>query len=134
MLSMERRHDPLPVEGLIATSWAKLDDRFWMHPKIVMAGNESAGIFCRCLSYCGAYLTDGLIPEPVALSIAGSKKALDGVVNAGLLDRLESGGIYVRDYAHYNPLRAEVDDKREKRREAGRRGGLARANGSRNGA
>jgi hypothetical protein len=115
-------------------SWSKLDDGFWMHPKIVRAGNEQAGIFCRCLSYCGAYLTDGLIPEPVAVSIAGSKKALEATISLGLLDRLESGSVLVRDYAHYNPLRDEVETQREKRRDAGRRGGIAsgqaRANGS----
>lgn len=107
-------------------TWAKLDDGFWMHPKVVHAGNEAAGIFARCLSYCGAYLTDGLIPESVALSIAGDKQTLQQVLNAGLLEQLESGGLYVRDYADYNPLRAEVDDIREKRRIAGQKGGLAR--------
>jgi hypothetical protein len=109
-------------------SWAKLDDGFWMHPKVVRAGNEGAGIFCRCLSYCGAYLTDGLIPEPVALSIAGSKTKLEAVIDAGLLERvstLEGAGVWIRDYADFNPLRAEVDAKREQRREAGRRGGVA---------
>lgn len=39
--------------------WTKLDDGFWMHPKILLAGNEAVGIFARCISYCGAYLTDG---------------------------------------------------------------------------
>ena len=104
-------------------SWAKLDDGFWMHPKVVMAGNEAAGIFCRCLSYCGKYLTDGRVPAEVALSIAGSKKALEHVVAIGFLQRLPSGDLYVQDYAHYNPLRDEVEAKREARREAGRQGG-----------
>lgn len=108
-------------------SWAKLDDRFWMHPKIVHAGNESAGVFCRCLSYCGAYLTDGRVPATVALSIAGGKRTLDAVVAAELLEQLPSGDFYVRDYSHYNPLRDVVEAKREARKEAGRRGGLATA-------
>lgn len=98
-------------------SWAKLDDGFWMHPKTVRAGNENAGIFCRCLSYCGAYLTDGLVPEPVALSIAGSKKALESVIAAGLLERLETGSVVIRDYADYNPLRDQVETEREQRKE-----------------
>jgi len=112
-------------------SWSKLDDGFWMHPKIVRAGNEQVGIFCRCLSYCGAYLTDGLVPEEVALSIAGSKRALEGCVNSGLFDRLESGSVHIRDYAHYNPLRDQVEAARQQRREAGRLGGLkTKRNGS----
>lgn len=112
-------------------SWAKLDDGFWMHPKVMMAGNESVGIFARCLSYCGAYLTDGRIPDGIATNIAGSTKKVDLVVDAGLLQRLPSGDLYIRDYAEYNPLRDEVEHKREQRREAGRRGGLAKANGNR---
>ena len=107
-------------------SWTKLDDGFWMHPKVMMAGNEAAGIFARCLSYCGNYLTDGLVPEPIALQIAGSKRALDNAVNTGLLERLETGSIFIRDYLHHNPTRDEVEAQRAKRSEAGRRGGRAR--------
>lgn len=113
-------------------SWAKLDDGFWMHPKIVRAGNESAGIFCRCLSYCGAYLTDGLIPEPVAMSIAGSKKALDHAIAAGLLERLDSGSVVVRDYADYNPLRGQIEAERAERKDRASRAARKRweANGT----
>lgn len=111
-------------------SWAKLDDRFWMHPKIVRAGNETAGIFCRCLSYSGAYLTDGLIPEPVAMSIAGTKRALEKTVTAGLLDRLESGGFFIRDYADYNPLRSQIEAEREERKERASRAARKRWNGA----
>lgn len=107
--------------------WAKLDDGFWMHPKVVMAGNEAAGVFCRCLSYCGAYLTDGRVPAQVGVSIAGSKRVLDKVVAAGLLERLpHTGDLYVRDYAHYNPLRDEVEAKRAEREEKARKAANAR--------
>jgi hypothetical protein len=108
--------------AVVSTSWAKLDDGFWMHPKVVMAGNESAGIFCRCLSYCGAYLTDGLIPEPVAVSIAGTKAKLESVINAGLLERVAlpdgttTGAVYIRDYSDYNPLRDQVEAEKEARK------------------
>ena len=107
-------------------SWTKLDDGFWMHPKVIRAGNEAVGVFARCLSYCGAYLTDGLVPAEVALTIAGSQDKLDAVASTGLLDKLPTGNYAIRDYAHYNPLRDEVEAKRQQRREAGRRGGLAR--------
>ena len=108
-------------------SWAKLDDGFWMHPKVVMAGNEAAGIFCRCLSYCGKYLTDGRVPAEVALSIAGSKKTLDRVVAVGLLQHLPHTGDYaVRDYADYNPLRDEVEARREERQTKAQKAAAAR--------
>lgn len=108
-------------------TWAKLDDGFWMHPKVVVAGNEAAGIFCRCLSYCGAYLTDGRVPAPVALAIAGTQKKLTAVVEVGLLDHLPAtGDYYISDYAHYNPLRDEVEAKRAEREERARKGAAAR--------
>lgn len=107
-------------------SWAKLDDGFWMHPKVVMAGNETAGIFCRCLSYCGKYLTDGKVPAEVALAIAGSKRSLEKTVTTGFLQALPSGDYFISDYAHYNPLRDEVEAKRQERSEAGRKAATAR--------
>lgn len=106
--------------------WAKLDDGFWMHPKVVMAGNEVAGIFARCLSYCGKYLTDGRVPPEVALAIAGSKRAVEKTVASGFLQELPSGDLYVRDYAHYNPLRDEVEAKREERSEKAAKAARAR--------
>ena len=110
-------------------SWVKIDDGFWMHPKVVHAGNEAAGIFARCLSYCGAYLTDGLIPEPVALSIAGSKRALEVTVDSGLLTRLDSGSIYIADYAEYNPLRADVEAEKAARKQRASNAARTRWNG-----
>ena len=111
-------------------SWAKLDDGFWMHPKTVRAGNEAAGIFCRCLSYCGAYLTDGLIPEAVALSIAGKPRALEQAIEAGLLTRLDTGSIFIPNYSEYNPLRGEVEAKQAERQEKARKAAGARWHGS----
>lgn len=108
-------------------SWTKIDDHFWMNPKILRGGNEVAGVYARCLCYCSAYLTDGLIPEEVALTIAGHAKPLERMENVGLVQRLESGGYYIPDYGEFNPLRAEVEARREQRREAGRRGGHARS-------
>lgn len=112
-------------------TWAKLDDRFWSHPKVLGAGNEAVGAFARCLSYCGAHLTDGRVPEGVAVFIAGSPRKVDHIVQSGLLERLPSGDLYVKDYAHYNPLRDQVEAEREKRQTRARKGAAARwgANG-----
>jgi len=115
-------------------SWTNLDDGFWMHPKVMRAGNEGAGIFCRCLSYCGKYLTDGRVPREVAIQIAGTDRKLDKVVQSGLLEELPaSGDLFIRDYSHYNMLRDEIEHRREQRRLAGSKGGKARA-AARNGA
>lgn len=107
-------------------SWAKLDDGFWMHPKVVRMGNEAAGIFARCLSYCGAYLTDGAVPAAVAVTIAGSEEKVEALVVDNVLDRLPSGDLHVRDYLDYNPSSDEVSAEREKRKERAQKGAAAR--------
>lgn len=107
-------------------SWAKLDDGFWMHPKIVRVGNEAAGIFARCLAYCGAYLTDGKIPAPVVVTIAGSEERVDQLVADQMLDRLPSGDFHVRDYLDYNPSAAEVEQQRAQRAARAKKGAEAR--------
>jgi hypothetical protein len=105
-------------------TWTKLDDGFWMHPKVLMAGNTAAGIFARMLAYCGAYLTDGLVPEHIAVSIAGpDKRALDALVTAELAERLESGGYYIPDFLEHNRSKRQVDEDRAQRRANGKKGG-----------
>ena len=61
-------------------TWAKLDDGFWMHPKVVMAGNEAAGIFCRCLSWSSANGKTGRVPVDQALELAGNWNSLRRLV------------------------------------------------------
>lgn len=112
-------------------SWAKLDDGFWMHPKVIMAGNAAAGVFARLLSYCGCYLTDGMIPGTVAATIEGGDKgAITALERVGLVQVLETGGVYIPDFLEHNRSKAQVEADREQRRQAGRRGGQNRRGGS----
>lgn len=101
--------------------WVKLDDTFWSHPRATCAGNAGAGIFSRMLSYCGCYLTDGLVPEHIAAFIVGSdKKAFDTLKQFGLIEVLESGGVVIPDYLDYNRSKADVERERKQRSAAGR--------------
>lgn len=103
-------------------TWTKLDDRFWMHPGILMVGNTAAGVFARMLSYCGAYLTDGVVPASVVQTIVGSdRRSVDALARAGLVVPLESGGVEVPDYLDYNRSKAQVEADVEQRREASKR-------------
>jgi hypothetical protein len=115
-------------------SWAKLDDGFWMHPKILMVGNTAAGVFARLLSYCGCYLTDGMIPHGVVATIVGSdKKALEALHNTGLVDMLESGAVFIPDYLDHNRSKAQVEADRETRQANGAKGGRPRSRAGVNG-
>lgn len=105
-------------------SYARLDDRFWMHPAVLTAGNTAAGIFARLISYCGCYMTDGKIPEGVASTIVGGdRKALDALTSQGLVVRLngdEVGALLIPDFLDYNRSKAEYDSYVESRRSGGR--------------
>lgn len=108
-------------------TWVRIDDGFWMHPKIVRVGNDSAGAFVRMLSYCGCYLTDGRVPGDVARTIAGRPATLTKLVNQGLLVLLPASGDYaIQDFADYNPLRDEVEAQRAARKAKAEKAAAAR--------
>lgn len=111
-------------------SWVKLDDTFWMHPRVLEVGDANAGVFARMLSYCGCYLTDGMVPGPIVDSITvKTRRAVPDLERAGLVQQLESGTVLICDYLEYNRSKAEVEADRKVRRENGRRGGRPSANG-----
>ena len=107
--------------------WVKLDDTFWMHPRATCAGNAGAGIFTRMLSYCGCYLTDGLVPEHIAANIVGGdKKSFETLKQFGLIEVLETGSVIIPDYLDYNRSKADVEAERKQRSKAGKASARAR--------
>lgn len=113
-------------------SWAKLDDGFWMHPKIAGSphANAAAGIFARMLSYCGCYLTDGLVPAHVASVIIGNdQEAFDVLSRTLMLTRHDSGTVVVSDYLEHNLSKAQIEADREARKNKAKKAASARWNG-----
>lgn len=110
--------------------WAKFDDRFWSHPKVVLAGNECVGAFVRIVCCCAERLSDGVIDEGTALMIAGRKKILDRLVEVRLMESREDGGFVVHDWHDWQPSAEETAARRsalsEKRSLAGKRGAESR--------
>lgn len=103
--------------------WTKLDDGFYMHPKIVAVGNAGAGLYCRALAYCAAHLTDGEVPAGVAAMLAGGEvDLLDRLVAVGLWRRVDDAYL-IPDYLDLNPSRADVEERRERQRQGGQKGG-----------
>lgn len=95
--------------------WFKVDDGFHCHPKVLRAGNEAVGLYVRCGSYAAQQLTDGFIPEHIALLYGGDSLA-DALVRVGLWRRAR-GGWRMPDYLDYNPSKKQVLAEREKTRE-----------------
>lgn len=99
--------------------WFKLDDSFDSHPKVIAAGNEAAGLYVRCGTYCARHLTDGFVPEHVAL-LYGSRELADTLVRTKLWRRVR-GGWRMPDYLAYNPSAQTVDKERAAKAERQRR-------------
>lgn len=87
-------------------SWYKVDDQSTFHPKVVLAGNECWGAMTRFGSYSSAYLTNGFVPQNIALSIC-SEAVIDRLVDVNLLDICD-GGYAIHDYLDYNPSKDAV--------------------------
>ena len=111
--------------------WFKVDDQLHSHPKVRQVGPMSVGIWVMCGSYSAAYKLDGFVPDSFVQGFgrdgrAGAKK----LVASGLWERVDDGdrvGYMFHDWAHYQPLSDEIEDKRQAARERQRRSRQARA-------
>lgn len=77
--------------------WVRLDDGFFRHPKVLAAGRDARDLYLAALCYCGAGLTDGLVPVgalPILAVEAGVGKAAAAVnrlVAVGLFEEVPNG-------------------------------------------
>ncbi|MDP9192329.1 MAG: hypothetical protein M3P06_11580 [Acidobacteriota bacterium] len=136
-------------------AWVKLDDDFYLHPKLVQAGPLALAMQVAALCYSNHYKTRGFISYGVAsrlldldaygsldqLSIESDDSHVSGwkigwselaekLTAAGIwIANLERGGYDIHDYAEYQP-EAVAEARHEARVQAGRAGGLARASKS----
>jgi hypothetical protein len=106
-------------------TWVRIDDTFVDHPKIIGLTDAAFRTHVAGLCYCGRHLTDGNIPTG-ALRAIGPRKCAIELERAGLWERNDHGW-QINDYLAYNPSKADVESERQRRREAGRLGGLRRA-------
>lgn len=106
-------------------SWFRLDDRGAFHAKVVGAGNEAYGAWCRAGQWSCAYGTSGVLPRHMAMAIAPDP-VWERLITVRLLEAHEDGYL-IHDFLEYNPTPEQVAEKRLKRSEAGQRGGLRSA-------
>lgn len=111
-------------------TWIRIDDGFAEHPKVMALSDRAFRLHVSALCYCGRNLTDGYIaPQALRMLMAGcaaTRRHLNELVAAGVWDDTET----IHDFNDLNPTAEEVREKREKRRDAGRLGGLAKARAS----
>ena len=130
--------------------WARLDDAFPQHPKVVAAGAFCELIQVRAICYACRYLTDGFLPHGIIPSLltgfehvgieTGGVPGMWGVghdfdevdwpkrmVETGLWEKA-SGGYTIHDFLEYNPARAWVMAERKRKSEGGKLGAQRRWN------
>ncbi len=103
-------------------TWVRVDDRLPFHPKFLRLGADRRAclaVWMEAMCYAGSYLTDGYIPDGALPDIEYEAARL---VEVGLWERTEDGW-RIHDYLDYQTSREYVEDLREKRAAAGRRGG-----------
>ncbi|HSM93451.1 MAG TPA: hypothetical protein VLT47_11245 [Anaeromyxobacteraceae bacterium] len=98
-------------------SWFRIDDHAAFGAKVVAAGNEAFGAWARAGAWSSGELTDGFVPEHVALTIA-PKRIWDRLRDAkaghdhGLVEERE-GGWQIHNFTKRNPTAATVKAERD---------------------
>jgi 5-methylcytosine-specific restriction endonuclease McrA len=96
-------------------AWAKFDDQFTEHPKVVAAGPWAELLAMRGIIYCARYETDGFVPTAavsrIGIGIPSPKKKAQLLVNVGLWEETDDGWM-IHDYLDYQPSKEEKDSQR----------------------
>jgi hypothetical protein len=108
-------------------TWAKFDDNFADHPKVVALSDGAFRLHATGIIYCARYLTDGEVPvgQVPRLTPHYNPSHLRELVVAGLWKA--EGAVYlIHDYTQWNTPRAKVLAAKKARSEGGRKGAKRR--------
>lgn len=98
-------------------TYAKLDDVFPEHPKVVSLSDAAFRVQVSGICYCAKLLTDGFVPEGRAR--LWPLRAVRELATAGLWEEVP-GGYRIHDYLQWNDSKAEVAQRREGKAAGGR--------------
>lgn len=113
--------------------WFKVDDKFHEHRKIRRLGKDKApavGVWTLCGAWAADHLTDGFVPDEIVDRHDPGHLYAERLVRVGLWFRAEhqgEEGYQFHEWDEHQPTREQVLDRRRKRSEAGRLGGLRSA-------
>ncbi|WP_406711016.1 hypothetical protein QEV68_10655 [Trueperella pyogenes] len=94
-----------------------------MNPKILACSLEAIGLWTLAGAWACQQLTDGSIPKQMLQAFRSNASIASELVASGLWEETEDGYQF-HDWAHYQYTQSEVEDRRAKRAEAGRKGGI----------
>jgi hypothetical protein len=96
--------------------WAKIDDGWWCHPKVMALSLAASGLWSRALSWSCQQRRD-TVPDRFLMMVGADQEHADELVHAGLWIETEHG-YRIHDWSEY-----QEQSLTEKRAEAGRKGG-----------
>lgn len=101
--------------------WARMDDGYMDHPKIMDAGPWAELLDRRGIEHCAKYETDGLVTKSalrrISRDIPKTAQRVLTLIEVGRWSANENGGWWVHDYLDYNPSKQEKETQREAGRE-----------------
>ncbi len=110
-------------------SYAPLDVHFDEHRKFARLELEHFGLMACALAYCNRVYSDGFVPDKAVRGFGASgkgAKVADRLVSEGIWERVD-GGFSVVGYLEHNLSKAQIEEKRLAKAEAGAKGGKARS-------
>lgn len=121
MQHQQGHEDDGRMAGDALMGWARVDDGYLGHPKILEAGVWAELLDLRSIIWCAKYETDGLVTRSALQSIGrGIPKVSTRVlslIDVGRWTVNEGGGWWVHDFLTYNPSKAEKETQRAQGRE-----------------
>lgn len=110
--------------------YANITHDFFESPKIMVLSPEAKLGLLEMILWSCRMQTDGVIDRRVASAkhlLDVCQELLDNDPETPSLVELENGDFFIHDFAEHQTTRAEIEEIREKRRVAGRAGGLAKS-------
>lgn len=109
--------------------WFKVDDSFHHHPKVMATSPAAIGLWVIVGTWCAGNLTDGFVPKQMLPRLLPDcfELASELVTNGLWVDGIHKGseGYFFHDWNDFQPSAEAAKHRREVRREAGRKGGIA---------
>ena len=111
-------------------TFAKLSTRLWQNEKVRVFAMEypsAFSVWTFAISYCAGELNDGKLSRfHLKCLLGASDEDIDALIDAHLLDEHEDGTLWLHDFvATQGRSRADVEEAKAKKAEAGRKGGAA---------
>ena len=97
-------------------AWAKIDDKFPEHEKVVGLSNAAFRLHVSAICYASRNETDGRISQAAAKALHGVASRTGELVEAGLWER-NGVGWKIHDFLQYNPSHEQLEKKRAEARE-----------------